>query len=134
MLRFNSLVRAVGVVVLILLFLSTILIVSNTIRLTVFARRKEIEIMQMVGAAEWFIRWPFILEGVLQGLLGSTIAAALVGSSYALFVPKLMETISFIPVVQADVILPLLLPVLVLNGALVGAVGSLFSVNKFLKV
>lgn len=134
MMRFNSLVRVVGVIVLTLLFLSTVLIVSNTIRLTVFARRKEIEIMQMVGAAEWFIRWPFILEGVLQGLLGSAVAAVVVGGSYAMVIPKLTETISFLPTVAAQSMLPMLLPVLVLNGAFVGALGSLVSVNKFLKV
>jgi cell division transport system permease protein len=134
MMRFNSLVRTVGVIVLGLLFLSTVLIVSNTIRLTVFARRKEIEIMQMVGAAEWFIRWPFILEGVLQGLLGSVIAATVVGSSYAMVIPTLTQTISFLPMVEAQVMLPMLLPVLVINGAFVGALGSLVSVNKFLKV
>ena len=134
MLRFNALVRGVGVVVLGLLFLSTVLIVSNTIRLTVFARRKEIEIMQMVGAAEWFIRWPFILEGVLQGLLGSVLAAVVVGGSYAMVIPKLTETISFLPMVEAQNMLPTLLPILILNGAFVGALGSLVSVNKFLKV
>ena len=123
-----------GVVVLGLLFLSTVLIVSNTIRLTVFARRKEIEIMQMVGAAEWFIRWPFILEGVLQGLLGSVLAAVVVGGSYAMVIPKLTETISFLPMVEAQNMLPTLLPILILNGAFVGALGSLVSVNKFLKV
>ncbi len=134
MLRFNALVRGVGIVVLGLLFLSTVLIVSNTIRLTVFARRKEIEIMQMVGAAEWFIRWPFILEGVLQGLLGSVLAAVVVGGSYAMVIPKLTETISFLPMVEAQAMLPTLLPILILNGAFVGALGSLVSVNKFLKV
>lgn len=134
MMRFNALVSSVGVVILILLAVSTVLIVSNTIRLTVFARRKEIEIMQMVGAAEWFIRWPFILEGVLQGLLGSVIAAFLVGGSYAMVVPNLIETISFLPIVPAAEILPKLLPALVASGAFVGGLGSLLSVNKFLKV
>lgn len=134
MLSFNNLVRTVGVTVLTLLFFSTVLIVSNTIRLTVFARRKEIEIMQMVGAAEWFIRWPFILEGVLQGIVGSSVAAFLVGGSYYMVVPKLMETISFLPIVRVESMLPLLLPLLILNGAFVGALGSLVSVNKFLKV
>lgn len=134
MLHFNALVRAVGIVVLALLFLSTVLIVSNTIRLTVFARRKEIEIMQMVGAAEWFIRWPFILEGVLQGLAGAVIASTLVGGSYALVVPKLIETISFLPIVPAEQVVPLLVPALILNGGFVGALGSWLSVNKFLKV
>jgi cell division transport system permease protein len=134
MLNFNALVRSVGAVILGLLFLSTVLIVSNTIRLTVFARRKEIEIMQMVGAAEWFIRWPFILEGVIQGLIGSTVAASLVGTSYAMVVAKLSETVVFLPVIPAQVLLPQLLPALVLLGAFVGALGSLFSVNRFLKV
>lgn len=134
MLNFNALVRSVGTVVLALLFLSTVLIVSNTIRLTVFARRREIEIMQMVGAAEWFIRWPFILEGVLQGLAGSLVAAALVGTSYAMVVPKLAETVVFLPVIPAPELLPQLLPALIGLGAFVGALGSLVSVNKFLKV
>jgi cell division transport system permease protein len=134
MLNFNALVRSVGAVILALLFLSTVLIVSNTIRLTVFARRKEIEIMQMVGAAEWFIRWPFILEGVLQGLAGSVVAAALVGGSYAMVVPKLAETVVFLPVIPASQLLPQLIPALILLGVFVGALGSLVSVNKFLKV
>lgn len=134
MLNFNALVRSVGAVILALLFFSTVLIVSNTIRLTVFARRKEIEIMQMVGAAEWFIRWPFILEGVLQGVAGSVVAASVVGTSYAMVVPKLAETVVFLPVIPAPLLLPKLLPALVGMGAFVGALGSLVSVNKFLKV
>ncbi len=134
MLNFNAMVRSIGTVVLVLLFLSTVLIVSNTIRLTVFARRKEIEIMQMVGAAEWFIRWPFILEGIVQGLLGSSIAAGLVATSYSMVVPKLVETVAFLPVLPADQLLPLLVPALIFLGGFVGALGSLVSVNKFLKV
>lgn len=134
MLRFNSLVRLVGGVVLGLLFCSTVLIVSNTIRLTVFARRKEIEVMLMVGAAEWFVRWPFILEGVVQGLLGSAVAAALVGGSYSLVVPKLIETVPFLPILSAAALLPTLIPSLIILGVIVGALGSFISVNRFLKV
>lgn len=134
MLNFNAMVRSIGTVILALLFLSTVLIVSNTIRLTVFARRKEIEIMQMVGAAEWFIRWPFILEGIVQGLTGSSIAAALVATSYSMVVPKLVETVAFLPVLPADQLLPQLVPALIFLGGFVGALGSLVSVNKFLKV
>lgn len=134
MLNFNAMVRSIGTVILALLFLSTVLIVSNTIRLTVFARRKEIEIMQMVGAAEWFIRWPFILEGIVQGLTGSSIAAALVATSYSMVVPKLVETVAFLPVLPAEQLLPQLVPALIFLGGFVGALGSLVSVNKFLKV
>ncbi|HXE71853.1 MAG TPA: permease-like cell division protein FtsX [Candidatus Nitrosotenuis sp.] len=134
MLAFNQMVRWVGMAILTLLFVSTILIVSNTIRLTVFARRKEIEIMQMVGAAGWFIRWPFILEGVVQGLAGAGLAALLVDLSYRLLVPGLARTVPFLPLVAPDAILPQLGSGLLLLGALVGAMGSLISVNRYLKV
>ncbi|MGE0495052.1 MAG: permease-like cell division protein FtsX [Vulcanimicrobiota bacterium] len=134
MLAFNSLVRSVGVVVLSMLFLSTLLIISNTIRLTVFARRRDIEIMQMVGAAEWFIRWPFVLEGIFQGLLGATLSAGLVCGSYQLVVPALSQTVPFLPVLPPMSVLPGLVPGLILLGGLVGAMGSLLSVNRFLKV
>ena len=134
MLAFNSLVRSVGVVVLSMLFLSTLLIISNTIRLTVFARRRDIEIMQMVGAAEWFIRWPFVLEGIFQGVLGATLSAGLVCGSYQLVVPALSQTVPFLPVLPPLAVLPGLVPGLILLGGLVGAMGSLLSVNRFLKV
>lgn len=134
MLSFNRLVRGVGIVILSLLFLSTLLIISNTIRLTVFARRKEIEIMQMVGAAEWFIRWPFVLEGIFQGVLGSALAAFLVNGTYELVIPQVAKTVPFIPVLPPADVLPTLAPSLILLGAAVGAIGSLLSVNRFLKV
>ncbi len=129
----NHFVRLVGIVILALLFISTILIVSNTIRLTVFARRKEIDIMQLVGAADWFIRWPFILEGVLQGLIGSGLAAVLLDISYRMVVPQLQKSISFLPILEPNVLLPYLIIGLILMGMLVGALGSLISVNRYLK-
>lgn len=134
MLAFNSLVRVVGVGILVMLFLSTLLVISNTIRLTVFARRREIEIMQMVGAAGWFIRWPFILEGIFQGLLGALLAAFMVNGSYEMVVPQLATTVPFLPVLLPAQVLPTLIPGLILLGGLVGAMGSLLSVNRFLKV
>lgn len=129
----NHFVRLVGIVILALLFISTILIVSNTIRLTVFARRKEIDIMQLVGAADWFIRWPFILEGVLQGLIGSGLAAVLLDISYRMVVPQLQKSISFLPILEPNALLPYLIIGLILMGMLVGALGSLISVNRYLK-
>ncbi len=129
----NHFVRIVGIVILALLFISTILIVSNTIRLTVFARRKEIDIMQLVGAADWFIRWPFILEGVLQGLIGSGLAAVLLDISYRMVVPQLQKSISFLPILEPNALLPYLIIGLIFMGMLVGALGSLISVNRYLK-
>ena len=136
MLNFNAMVRSVGAVILGLLFLSTVLIVSNTIRLTVFARRKEIEIMQMVGAAEWFIRWPFILEGAWTGLLGAilpilivdgqyfwmygVITSSLSGTSYSLLTPGTFLW-------EIDVLLATI-------GIIIGALGSGLSMSRFLKI
>lgn len=129
----NQVVRGIGIVVLLLLFMSTLLIVSNTIRLTVFARRKEIDIMQLVGAADWFIRWPFILEGVLQGVAGAGLAAALVDLSYRLLVPQLARTVPFLPVLSPAEVLPLLNLGLIALGCAVGGLGSYLSVNRHLK-
>ncbi len=128
----NQVVRVVGFVILGLLFASTLLIVSNTIRLTVFARRKEIDIMQLVGAADWFIRWPFILEGMAQGLVGAAMAATLVDISYRLVVPQLHKTVPFLPILAPSEVLPFLNLGLVGLGCAVGAVGSLISVNRHL--
>ena len=133
LMRLNTILRWVGLVILIMLFASTLLIVSNTIRLTVFARRKEIDIMQLVGAADWFIRWPFILEGVLQGVLGAGMAAVLLDISYRMIVPGLQKSITFLPILEPNVIMPLLIMALILLGCLVGAMGSLISVNRYLK-
>lgn len=133
MMALNQVVRGVGLVILTLLFASTLLIVSNTIRLTVFARRKEIDIMQLVGAADWFIRWPFILEGVLQGLVGAGLAATLVDVSYRLIVPQLHKTVPFLPILGPAEVLPFLNLGLVALGCAVGALGSLISVNRHLK-
>ncbi len=134
MMAFNRVVRAVGATVLGLLLASTVLVVSNTIRLTVFARRKEIEIMQMVGAARWFIQAPFVLEGILQGLLGSALAAFLVSTSYDAVMPQLARTVPFLPVLPPSAVLPQVVPGLVLLGVVVGAAGSLLSVNRYLKI
>lgn len=129
----NQVVRVVGMVILGLLFASTLLIVSNTIRLTVFARRKEIDIMQLVGAADWFIRWPFILEGVTQGLVGAAMAATVVDVAYRLVVPQLHKTVPFLPILAPGEVLPFLNLGLVSLGCAVGALGSLISVNRHLK-
>ncbi|GMU50963.1 MAG: cell division protein FtsX [Candidatus Xenobia bacterium] len=134
MLALNRIVRTVGLVVLILLLVSTLLVVSNTIRLTVYARRRDIEVMQLVGAAGWFIRWPFLLEGILQGLVGAALAATVVSESYRLLVPQLLSSVSFLPVAAPESLLPWLCPALLLLGALVGLLGSWISVNRFLKV
>jgi cell division transport system permease protein len=134
MLAFTRLLRWTGGSLLLVLFLSTILVISNTIRLTVFARRREIEIMQMVGAARWFVQIPFILEGMLVGLAGSGTACVLLSSSYEVLVPQLADMVPFVSLLAPAELLPLLGPVLVALGIFVGAAGSWISINRYLKV
>lgn len=133
LMKLNHIVRIVGFVILAMLFASTLLIISNTIRLTVFARRKEIDIMQLVGAADWFIRWPFILEGITHGMLGAAAASLLIDVSYRIVVPQIQHSISFLPILLPSQIMPYLNLGLVGLGCLVGALGSLISVNRHLK-
>lgn len=133
LMKLNQIVRVVGIIILILLFASTLLIISNTIRLTVFARRKEIDIMQLVGAADWFIRWPFILEGIIQGALGSGAASVMIDMSYRIVVPQIQRSISFLPILLPGEIMPYLNIGLVFLGCAVGALGSLISVNRYLR-
>lgn len=117
-----------------LLVLATITVVGNTIRLTVFARRLEIDIMQMVGAARWFIQVPFVLEGVIQGICGTALAIALLAPIYQNSTLWLEETLPFLPCLPADDLYFWLFSLLLGLGALVGALGSLLSVNRYLKI
>jgi len=76
----------------------SLIFINNTIRLAIYARRKEIGIMRLVGASNWFIRTPFLLEGVLQALIGATLAILTVTGLQALIMPRLKEIVSFLPV------------------------------------
>jgi len=125
--------------VVILIFLAVaIVIITNTIRITVNSRRLEINIMKYVGATDWFIRWPFIIEGVLIGLFGSAIPLAICIFSYDRipelvneYIPMLMSIIEFVP---ANDIFQILVPVCLLFGAGIGITGSAASMRKHLKV
>ena len=93
----TRLMRIFGVALMLLLAGATLFIISNTIRLTVFARRKEIAIMKYVGATDWFIRWPFLLEGIVLGFVGGIIAALVLRSFYAAMAAKIYDTLAFFP-------------------------------------
>ncbi|MGN1059668.1 MAG: permease-like cell division protein FtsX [Clostridia bacterium] len=113
----------------------SVFIISNTIKLTVFSRRKEINIMKFVGATDWFIRWPFIIEGMLIGVLGAVASSIFVALGYegltTVFLSLQIGFVDFIPL--RDIIF-LLTGVFLLMGIGLGAAGSLISVRKYLKV
>ncbi len=134
LLRITRFARLAGLVMVFSLAGVTLFVIMNTIRLAVYARRREIEIMKLVGATDWFIRWPFVLEGVLYGLAGAAIAVVLVDAVYEPMQVQFLSLVQFLPV-NLDPALPLKLSALTAAvGIGVGAAGSYMSVRRFLDV
>jgi len=121
-----------AIIVLVLLAASTILI-ANTIRLSIFARRREIEVMKLVGATNWFVRGPFMLEGLLQGLAGSIAAVVLLFLGKEVALPAILGHIDTSDDVQALSFAAIAL-ILLAVGLAVGAVGSGMTLRRYLKV
>ena len=130
----TRLVRIFGFILMFLLAGATIFIISNTIRLTVFARRKEIAIMKYVGATDWFIRIPFILEGIALGFIGGGLAAIALRSFYSVMAAKIYSTLTFFPLVPQYPFVNYLTAVIVVSGMIVGIIGSTISLKRFLEV
>ncbi|MUV39072.1 Cell division protein [Lentibacillus sp. JNUCC-1] len=134
--QFNKYARTIGIVLIGGLLLTAIFLISNTIKLTIMARSREIGIMKLVGATNSFIRWPFFVEGLFLGVLGSLIPIAVVLGGYYYIDANLVERINY----SFFAILPFnpfawQLSLLVLGiGAIIGIWGSVMSVRKFLKV
>ena len=130
----TRLMRIFGLVLMVLLAGATLFIISNTIRLTVFARRKEIAIMKYVGATDWFIRWPFLLEGMVLGLIGGILAALALRSFYAAMAAKVYSTLAFFPLMPQYPFMNYVSAVIVVSGMVIGTVGSTISLKRFLQV
>ena len=130
----THLVRVFGLILMAILALATVFIISNTIRLTVFARRKEIAIMKYVGATDSFIRWPFVLEGILLGFIGGGISAIILRSFYSAMVQKIYATLAFFPLIEQFPFMNYLSLFLIVSGMLIGTLGSTISLKKFLEV
>lgn len=116
------------------LALTAMFLIANTIKLTVNARAKEIMIMKWVGATEWFIRWPFVIEGIILGSLGALLPALGLTYLYGEAVDWARINLYFLPLVNPDSILGPLIKLLLLIGTTIGGLGSLLSMRRFLKV
>jgi len=125
-------IKVSGVVVGLLLVAATMLIVSTTIRLTIYARRREIRIMQLVGATNWFIRAPLVFEGAFQGIVGGILAAIALTIGYAYLHSYLAESLQFIKIVYSAQFLTAFALGLILAGALFGTAGAFISANRYL--
>ena len=133
LLQMRQVLSTIGAGIIVLLLFATALIIYNTIRLTVYARQREINIMQLVGATNWTIRWPFVFEGVLTGLIGALIGLGVLWPAYRAFAPKLALNLPFLPLDLAAVPIGRLALELVLIGAVIGMVGSWLSVSRYLR-
>jgi cell division transport system permease protein len=134
MINLSHRIYFVGMIVIIMLVISAVFLISNTIRLTVYSRRKEIAIMELVGAHHWFIRGPFIFEGLIHGIMGAGIAIIMLNYVYTAGTRWLVEGMGFIPIIMPEQVLLNLSLLLLGAGILVGTGSSFFSVNKYLKI
>lgn len=125
--------RAISMAFIVLLSLGAVFLIATTIRLAIYARRKEIYLMKLVGATDWFIRWPFFIEGILLGTLGGLLAILLLGGAYSSLVSN-MGSVYFIPLVTGGAVLNQLYIALLAAGAALGVVGTYISLNRFLDV
>jgi len=116
-----------------LLIVASILLVANTIRLSLFARRREIEVMKLVGATDWFIRWPFVLEGLMLGALGGGAAIILLGLGKLLLIDPLAKDFALISA-PSTIDFGLLIAVLMACAIAVASAGSGLSLRRFLRV
>jgi len=133
-LRLTETLYKLGLIMIVVLIVAAAVIISNTIRLTVFARRREIAIMQLVGATNSYIRAPFMAEGFIAGTLGALVAIAILAVVQAELIPKVMVTLSFIPFSTARVDELRLMLELLAAGAIVGVIGAWVSVSRYLRV
>ena len=125
-------IKIISIVIMIILGVIAISLISNTIKLTVYARKREISIMKYIGATDWFVKWPFIMEGILLGLLGAILSIALLILGYS-FVSKAVSTgIIVFSLVPPKEIVTGLIYQFSLIGMVIGGIGSLLSIRRFL--
>jgi cell division transport system permease protein len=132
-LEVTNLVTITAAVLTVLLVLASILLIANTIRLSLYSRRREVEVMKLVGATDWFIRWPFVIEGMIVGSVGALLAIVVLGITKIALLDPLASNWSLIAAPRT-IAFSVLVVVLLAAGALVSAVGSGLSLRRFLRV
>jgi cell division transport system permease protein len=132
-LELTSAVKWGGLAFAVLLTIASILLIANTIRLSLYARRREVEVMKLVGATDWFIRWPFVIEGVIVGAAGGIMAIVVLAITKVALLDPLFSGWSLVSQIRT-IAFPALVAVLLLTSAAVSAVGSGLSLRRFLRV
>lgn len=132
----RNIAGAVAVILITILLIISLFIIDNTIKLTTFTRREEIAIMKMCGATNWFIRWPFLIEGMILGLAGALLAFFLQWGIYSLIQNAIIHSdeISLITMLSFASLAGSVLKIFIVTGFAIGVVGSLLAIRKFLQV
>ena len=133
LLSFTQWLRWIGLGVVGAFGIAAVVLISINVKMNVFSRRREIQIMKLVGASNSFVRWPFLIEGMVLGLVGGTLAAGIVGMGYNWITMYVQSTLTFLPVVQNGLLFRQVSVGLLLAGMTMGAIGSGLSLQKFLK-
>jgi cell division transport system permease protein len=132
-LEVTNLVTITAAVLTVLLTIASVLLIANTIRLSLYARRREVEVMKLVGATDWFIRWPFVIEGIVVGAAGALLAIVVLGVTKVALLDPLADNWTLIAAPRT-ISFTALLAVLMGAGVLVSALGSGLSLRRFLRV
>ena len=131
---FTRVIRIIEVVFVVMLGIVSLIFINNTIRLAIYARRKEIGIMRLVGASNWFIRTPFLLEGVIQALIGASLAILTVVGLQAAIIPRLKDALPFMAVTLSGTATAQIAFSLIVAGIVIGVAGSWLAMTRYLKV
>ena len=132
--KFVDVVQIVGIGLFIVFIGVSVFLIMNTIKLTVYSRRREVGIMKFVGATDWFIRWPFVIEGIIIGAVGSLASSVILYFAYNGVFKWIVSSMFIVNLVQPQFVLTTLLACFVGGGIVVGAIGSIFALRKFLVV
>jgi cell division transport system permease protein len=132
-LQVTNLVTITAAVLTVLLVIASVLLIANTIRLSLYSRRREVEVMKLVGATDWFIRWPFVIEGIVVGAAGAALALVVLGVTKVFVLDPLADNWTLIAAPKTISFIALI-AVLMGAGVLVSAVGSGLSLRRFLRV
>jgi len=131
----TSALKIVLTVITALLIVASLMLVGNTIRLSIYTRRREVEVMRLVGATRWFIRWPFMIEGVVVGFFGGLVAILILWLGKLTIVDPLSDSIGFLAAQNSTTLsFPALVAILFAAAVIVSAIGSGVTLRRFLKV
>jgi cell division transport system permease protein len=127
-------IRVIGIGLFVILVGVSVFLIMNTTKLTVYSRRREVGIMKFVGATDWFIRWPFVIEGMVIGFIGATLACGALFFAYNALVNWASSQFMFISLVPVTYVLTMLLGEFMIGGIVVGGIASIIALRRFLIV